>query len=391
MKKGITLIVYTMLSALLSSAAFCQWQTLYPNMSKDVETMYFIDCNTGWIAGEDGYMKKTTNGGANWVSVTTGTTKDIKNVFFIDAQTGWFVGKSGIIRKTTDGGTSWVGQNSGVSEELNAVHFIDGNTGYAAGKEGTILRTTDGGSTWSQSSLNTGSSDLKSVLAISSTTVYIGGKNGILVKSTDGGINWSWISTQTSETLESLSYSLGYVFACYKYGMTIKVSSSGSVTHIHSGTGKDLNSIHFIKDTQIGWVAGEEGRAYYTTNGGVSWSPNNVSTSKDLIAIQFLSPTCGYAADEDGKVYKLSGTVSIEDITPGGFKIYPNPVHDHLTIRNASMIESVAVYTASGQLVHTIHAPGMNPVISLSHLESGTYLLQIETENGIGNHKIVKQ
>lgn len=377
---------------LFSGSGFSQWQTHTTGMPEDLRTMYFTDCNTGWVAGKRGYMKKTTNAATNWTNLTTGTTKDINSVFFIDSNTGWFVGKDGMIKKTTDGGTTWTSQVSGTSHELSSVHFYDSNSGLAVGDDGIVLKTSDGGANWFIASYTYGE-ELTSILFISSTTGYAAGKEGILVKTTDGGTNWSLINTNLEETLESLSYSNGSVFACSKEGAVIKISSANTVSHIQSGTSKDLKSIHFIPGTSVGWVVGEEGRAYYTVNGGANWMVKNVSTNSELVAVQFLSTTCGYAAGEDGRVYSISGgTVSVDESSIETLSIYPNPVTDKLSVQCDGTIESIEIYATSGQLIKTVAVSG-NKLIEadLSELKSGTYLVHLKTASGTSIQKIVKQ
>lgn len=393
MKNRFTISLLTILFLLLfTENGFSQWQSHSTGMPEDLRTMYFTDCNTGWVAGKRGYMKKTTNAAVNWTNLTTGTTKDINKVFFIDANTGWFVGSDGVIKKTTDGGTIWTSQFSGTSHELSGVYFFDNNTGFAVGDDGIVLKTTDGGTNWSIASYTYGE-ELTSVILTSSTTGYAAGKEGILVKTIDGGTTWSLINTNTEETLESLAYSNGSVFACSKEGAVFKISSSNTVSHIQSGTSKDLKAIHFVSGTSVGWVVGEEGRAYFTVNGGSNWTVKNISTGSELIAVQFLSTTCGYAADEDGHVYRFSGgTVSIDESNTENLVIYPNPVTDKLLIQCDGKIETLEIYGTTGQLVKILSVSGINQIeADLSELKSGTYLIHMKTATGTSIQAIVKQ
>lgn len=52
---------------------------------------------------------------AQWFPQSSGTTVDLKSVYFIDSNTGWVAGYNGLILNTTDGGTSWTHQNSGIT------------------------------------------------------------------------------------------------------------------------------------------------------------------------------------------------------------------------------------------------------------------------------------
>src|SRR5258708_7270284 len=63
----------------------------------------------------------------------------------LDASIGLVAGVEGIILSTTDGGASWTLQLSGTGYTLWGISFVDPNTGWAVGDFGTILSTTDGG------------------------------------------------------------------------------------------------------------------------------------------------------------------------------------------------------------------------------------------------------
>lgn len=49
---------------------------------------------------------------SDWQVQTTGVTENLNSVFFIDENTGWAVGSGGRIIATTNGGTLWAQQVS---------------------------------------------------------------------------------------------------------------------------------------------------------------------------------------------------------------------------------------------------------------------------------------
>jgi hypothetical protein len=71
----------------------------------------------------------------------------LHSVFFIDANIGYAAGEFGTILNTTDGGITWNFQISGTGLRLNSVFYTNENTGYIVGAGGTILKTTNGGGT----------------------------------------------------------------------------------------------------------------------------------------------------------------------------------------------------------------------------------------------------
>src|SRR5437867_10279745 len=81
-----------------------------------------------------------------WVQQNSGTLSNLNSVFFVDANTGYTVGDS-VGLKTTDGGSNWVRQNIG---SLKSVFFLDANTGFVCGISAgaLVLRTSNGGTNW---------------------------------------------------------------------------------------------------------------------------------------------------------------------------------------------------------------------------------------------------
>ena len=62
----------------------------------------------GFIAGEQGTILKTADGGLNWTVLPTNTFYPIESVWFTDEYNGWAVGGiPGHGYKTTDGGNTW--------------------------------------------------------------------------------------------------------------------------------------------------------------------------------------------------------------------------------------------------------------------------------------------
>ncbi|HVF28437.1 MAG TPA: P-loop NTPase fold protein, partial [Pyrinomonadaceae bacterium] len=125
---------------------------------------FFPDASHGLAVGEDGtvlrnseispYFAADRNPGPSF------TNEDLFAVHFDkDGLNGWVAGANGALLRTSDGGRTWQRQTSGTTSQLNAVIFLQGGErGWAAGHDGTILSTTDGGDHWShqtrESSLN---------------------------------------------------------------------------------------------------------------------------------------------------------------------------------------------------------------------------------------------
>ncbi len=66
--------------------------------------VFFINGKTGWTAGENGSVYRTSNAGINWNISPTPITVDLLDIMFINNFTGWAAGENGVIMKTTNGG-----------------------------------------------------------------------------------------------------------------------------------------------------------------------------------------------------------------------------------------------------------------------------------------------
>lgn len=76
------------------------------------------------------------------------------------------------------------------------------------------------------------------------------------------------------------------------------------------------------------------------------------------------------------------------------FKFYPNPIQDNLTIEmeNLIMVSSINVYNTLSQLVKKISKPTLSKQIevSLSDLKTGSYLIEVVSNEGKRVKKIIK-
>ena len=76
---------------------------------------------------------------AQWVLQNSGTQLNLNSIFFIYSNTGWVVGNGGIILKTTNGGSNWFTQSGGTTDNLYSVHFENSNVGWIVGEDVRIL------------------------------------------------------------------------------------------------------------------------------------------------------------------------------------------------------------------------------------------------------------
>ena len=154
-----------------------------------------INETTGFIAGSENTILKTTDGGETWVGSSerarVGETRNnLENIWFVSSTTGWVIGSFGTLLHTTDGGENWDKRDPGFDNNLFGIYFLDENTGWICGQEGLILHTTDGGTTWNQQKAES-FDDLHDIIFVDAMVGWaVGGYNSIL-HTTDGGKTWA--------------------------------------------------------------------------------------------------------------------------------------------------------------------------------------------------------
>ncbi len=329
--------------------------TIYPqwtnqNPVPDGNTLwsiFFIDDNTGWMVGSNGFIKKTTNAGLDWVQQMSGISATLKAVEFTDEYNGWIVGESGLILKTTNGGEFWTPVISGTSQDLNTVKFISSSSGFVAGNSGVILKTTDAGITWILQSSGTGHS-IFSIYFINTMTGWAacgdpGWPNGsdstIILKTIDGGVSWfsQSFALQPNEGIylnsiyfidENTGWAAGAGGPSFPiFGPAfciIKTTDGGNTWNIQYNEGYPglnpkrrlntfidtwgLRDIYFI-DAENGIAVGGEHEyvrsILITTNGGNNWNLSSFSfEDSDLNAVYITSEGNGWAVGNNGSIFK---------------------------------------------------------------------------------------
>ncbi len=103
-----------------------------------------------------------------------------------------------------------------------------------------------------------------------------------------------------------------------------------------------------------------------------------------------------YNGEKCNGVIRLNGTATLSttqnEFDSRYFTISPNPVSDVLNIvkKEGVEIKTVEIFNLLGQSIDKITDAEKTNVIDVSHLESGTYILRINSDKGISNAKFIK-
>lgn len=300
------------------------WRRIYnPVALTQLSGGFFITPNLGYIAGTNGFVAKTTNGGADWNILNTGSNADFQSVYFQSPMVGYISTRDGKILRTSDGGSNWQIINVEPSGKvIFTINFISPNIGIAAGCEGRgigqdggfIYRTTDAGLTWTRvfsaptaQIFTLGFFNAAEGVAFGSQ-LSVGKYQGKGWRSADSGRTWTEIPNYITKRR---------IFGCEVTSLTgILVVAEGGVVIFSSNRGgawarlsleatdEDINDIHFISP-DTGMIACTNNIIFRTTDGGIDWKTVLLSSEAgDLTALDFGSYSLGLAVNNKGKIFR---------------------------------------------------------------------------------------
>ena len=278
------------------------WEEQFQHSDYSYSDIFFVDSLTGWSVGWSEVLK-TDDGGENWVlqDLPNPMGMDVNAVFFMNRDTGWIAGSYKMIFATYDGGDNWISLHDYQilgHVWLYDIHFIDEMHGCAVGgrliaDESIIMTTLDGGATWKEF-IPPGTSDMVRVQYINEFIVWACDHEGMIYSSWDSGITW--------ETINDISYLYPQDMHFFNESEAIITGSSGHTAltsdawiNYHKQELNPYNSISgfsFIEDhSGIGSGYGNSLRTY---NGGQNWKRVN----DRFIGISFFDPMNGWIVQE---------------------------------------------------------------------------------------------
>jgi photosystem II stability/assembly factor-like uncharacterized protein len=350
------------------------WMTQFANSDYNFSDVYFTDSLNGWVVGWSEVLH-TNDGGANWEmqQLPNPLGLDVSAVFFINPDTGWIAGSYRTIYVTYDGGENWILQQphqfSG-SLWLYDICFCDSQRGCAVGgrlgmtEQGVIYNTIDGGLTWIQH-LPEASKEFSTVHYLSQDTIWAGDQSGRFYRSVDGGLNWDFYMIfwgQVSYSIEDFHFfddnhsiallgpyriaetfnqwidyeirELGIYFwfsdlAFNSMNQGIIIGNGNTWLTLDEGLSwESINKKFYRLDfssASNGWMSclSPDKSLMKTTDGGISWTLTEGLHTAPVTDIDFITDQLGYYSSENGEFYRTTdGGLSWESISlPPGISL----------------------------------------------------------------------
>lgn len=280
------------------------WYDVCPEMhyGRCIQSIHFPTPLVGYTSNDWGTTLKTIDGGETWTESINEPTLELRDIFFVNADTGFVAGESGYFARTYNGGGSWEHFNGPVIT-AEKMHFTDHLNGYAI-QGGELLNTSDAGHTWSPVGMN----EVGGYAFATDSLVFGVGYHGRLFKSEDGGAtSTNYTSYITEERFVGIHFpdeNTGYAITNWP-GQIVKTTDAGDTwAIIDSGNFERLYAVWFI-DANKGFITNGY-RLYKTEDGGYNWMPvPGTELGGYLDHIMFVNPMVGYASGiQDGLIIK---------------------------------------------------------------------------------------
>ena len=89
--------------------------------------------------------------------------------------------------------------------------------------------------------------------------------------------------------------------------------------------------------------------------------------------------------------FTLDFTLSTDENSISGFKMFPNPAQEVLNVNAAGNIEAVKIFNLAGQVVMEQEIGTNASQLDVARLQTGAYLMQVTADGQTGTYKFVKQ
>lgn len=386
------------------------------------ESFHRIDyvTETSAYAVRYGSLYKTTDNSKTWQKVFERDFGDLNDVYFIDANKGFICGDQGIMYMTEDGGNNWtqIDQNwsSVYPYDIEEIKFFNEDIGYLRmGTNGTLFKTIDGGLTWNKE----GNYGGNVITFAPDSTIYIAGGDGFIIASnikgaglfefTNSANNKCTASFSVKEKKNALAVSNIWVEITNDLGetqmvnMTKQQNGNNAEETVYTATVSGLSG-GFGYIAKVGYSLNDAsyyfGNIRFTAKGFdqpfITISDNGTTLSSSIAAVsewylngrlvpgvsspQMQPVENGYyntRANEDGCVSIFSPVVFYVKNNLG-VTIYPNPVVNYITITNSQQRQlQVSIFDINGVAKATATVAQFSQNIPLQQLASGVYTVWI--------------
>jgi hypothetical protein len=422
------IILTLTLTIMLCAAAMGQmnWTLLNTGTNKNIRDVSFINRDTGFIAGDNGLFKMTSDGGTTWndlpIPLTgqgTGNNGNIKVAQFVQYNPTQISGvlffdKFTAINRTYDlMGGSWMEECGGSMFvdydtvcSINNFHRSNTFTEYSAGgncfNNGGVVGYF-GGFCFTFDSLraDTSFNGWTDVTSNQNEQIVVVGEEGYIATSFDG-FTWNVINSGTGNNYLSVDWSdTSTVYAANDdlYMPLDKSTDGGNTWFLDSTVGFTfyypvVQEMDFTDD-DWGVMACQSNGAYGVIITKRGNNPADYFMTDSIMTSSFvIDSTLAFAGGLGGLLYRYeqTGGMGIGDpAEPIEFNIFPNPQNasnDELHLFSEQEINQIMIYDITGKQLFSSNVNQQGYITVHTEIQqAGTYLVRIVTDKGIGTKK----
>lgn len=378
------LLVTAFLCMLCSTSLNAQWASVNAGTTDD---LYAVDyTNAGsvvWLGGFSGTSYSSNSGtsytwkpaldltiGAGWI--VAGSIEDLHAFNATTAvSTGVInLGNDEQLLKSVNSGAGWTEQyinsSGGLPRYFTAFAFRDATNGIVVGANGRIMSTADAGTTWINRTSNT-TSLINDVKYIGGTTYVAVGQN-VTLRSTDNGVTWN--PSAAGEILTSCSFSGNTGYMGGQSGGFYKTTNGGVNWTAVSAPGGQINAVYTVSADTV--FAATINDLYKSTDGGLYWQHFKLTNYQDIAEIDFADKNNGMCVGDNGYAIRT---------TNGGGLPYPVPLFDlpSLTVCTGTPVSFTNHSDPAHTYLWSFGAAGTsvatNPTVTFS--TAGTYNISL--------------
>lgn len=320
MRRSVFIFIFI---ALISSASFAQnWTASKAGSKGDLIAVYFTSANTGWVAGDDGFLANTNNGGKTWSQKRIETQDSINEIYFRNEDNGYLVAGRKMF-KTTDGGRSWKEfrplsnyNNLNGTPDFLSVRFTGKKDGFIIGSlfktvngkevitDSLVLKTTDGGDTWSRQTIPY-KKEIIHLDFVNDEYGWMVGDGGLILATTNGGQNWELQKSGTDQVLYNVDFRDRFEgYAVGRKGTILRTENGGKTWEkVKVNFPETFLRVDFA-DAKNGWIVGYQGTILHSSDRGKTWIKQESQTNVNLYGL-YITKKYGYAVGENGTIVSI--------------------------------------------------------------------------------------
>jgi photosystem II stability/assembly factor-like uncharacterized protein len=303
----------------LSIDGFAQttsWNAVGQTMTSDLNSVFFVSSDKGWIGGDGGYLSLTVNGGATWAKQPMKITANINEVYFRNNENGYILAGKQVFA-TTDG-TSWSEQKVlsassfiELEPELYSIRFADKKHGWIVGSvsrdeaviDSLAVQTEDGGIIWRRATVPT-KEELIHLDFVNENSGWIVGANGLILATADGGKTWQKQKSDTISTIYNIDFrNENEGVAVGEKGLILQTSDGGRTWRkIITNFKNTFLRVGFSDDKTI-WIAGRGGVILRSTDKGATFLKQDTKVTTNLYGF-YIDKKIGFAVGAKGTILK---------------------------------------------------------------------------------------